>query len=134
MDKITGLALEVRLFLGPLPDVVLRLSYVRRLERVWQLIEAEYGDAALTLGKAALVSGTSKNHLNVLFNTRTGLTFHQILVRYRLLKSIAMMEAKNFSFLEIALENGFGSLTSFERNFRYFMGRTPREFKTSRDF
>lgn len=122
-------AIEEYLFLQPLPVLIAKLSYSRRLERGWQLIESDYADSALTLAKAARVSGTDKNHLNVLLGQAVGFTFHQLLIRYRLLKAIAMMKNKNYSLLEVALNNGFGSLNTFERNFRRLIGATPKQLK-----
>lgn len=126
--------IEEKLFSGPLPDVIAKLNYVRRLERTWQLIERDYADPFLRLEIAAKASGVNKNHLNALFCQTTNLTFYQLLIRYRMLKAITMMNTKNYSLLEIALQNGFGSLTTFERNFRKLIGTTPKEFRRNLDF
>lgn len=125
--------IENKLFLQPLADLVAKLSYFRRLERIWELIERDYADSDLGLEKAARVSGTSKNHLNVMMRRATGFTFYQLLIRYRLLRAVIMMRSKNYSLLEIVLETGFGSLNAFEKSFRRVMGLTPREFRKSRD-
>lgn len=118
----------------PLPDLVAKLSFFRRLERTWQLIERDYVDSDLGLEKAARISGVSKNHLNVLLRQTTGFTFYQILIRYRLIRAISMMESRNYSILEIVLENGFKSRNSFENNFRRLVGTTPKKFRDNRDF
>lgn len=119
--------IEKRIFSQPLSIIIPKLSYSRRLERTWQLIERHYDTSNLSLEKAARTSGLSKNHLNTLFRQATNFTFHQFLIRYRILRAIAMMEMKDYSLLEIALQNGFGSLTTFERNFRRLMAKTPKE-------
>jgi len=128
MDKSIQ-KVEKELFSRPLVDVVAELSYVRRLERVWQLVESDYTDPDLTLGKAARAAGTNKNYLNVLFRQATTFTFHQFLVRYRVLRAISVMRTRNYSLLEVALQSGFGSLNTFERNFRTLLRTTPRRFK-----
>jgi AraC-like DNA-binding protein len=103
MDELKAVQkIEKKLFLQPLSQMITELSYLRRLERAWQLIERDYANPNLSLGKAALASGVSKNHLNVLFRQTTGFTFHQLLVRYRLLMASSMMRVKNYSLLEIA--------------------------------
>ena len=130
----TAQDIERQLFVQPLPDLIARLSFVRRLERTWQLIEKNYTDADLGLERAAKASGVSKNHLNVLLRQRIGFTFYQLLVRYRLSRAITMMECKNYSLLEIALGNGFRSLNTFEKNFRRLTGATPKKFRENRDF
>lgn len=126
--------IEEKLFLQPLPRLTKKLGYSRRLERAWQLIEKDYTDPALGLERAAKVSGISKNHLNFRLRQTTGFTFYQLLIRHRLLRAIDMMKSRNYSLLEIVLENGFRSLNTFERNFRSLIGVTPREFRNNRDF
>ncbi|MEK6410210.1 MAG: AraC family transcriptional regulator, partial [Acidobacteriota bacterium] len=121
------------ILMQPLPDLVDKLSFFRRLERTWQLIEKEYVDSDLGLERASRISGVSKNHLNVLLRQTTGFTFYQILIRYRLSRAITMMESKNYSILEIVLENGFKSRNSFEKNFRGLIGTTPKKFRDNRD-
>lgn len=123
------LPLDQALFGEPLKGLVSRLGYMRRLERTWQLIETDYDDSSLGLEIAAKRIGVSKNHLNVLLHGVTSLTFHQLLTRYRIMMAISMIKSRNHSILEIALANGFGSLNTFERNFRTFLGVTPIEFK-----
>jgi AraC-like DNA-binding protein len=126
--------IESRLFLQPLSGVVVKLNYFRRLERAWQLIERNYTDPELSLEIAAKASGANKNHLNVLFRQTTSFTFHQLLIRYRLLKAIEIMKVKNHSMLEIASRTGFGSLNTFERNFRKLIGTPPKRFKNKQLF
>jgi AraC-like DNA-binding protein len=126
--------IEQQLFSQPLSALTIKLSYFRRLERVWQVIEKEYSNPRLSLERIAKLGGISKNHLNVCMRQSTGLTFYQLLIRYRLLQAIGMMKAHNYSLAEIATGNGFGSLNAFERNFRRFIGVTPGEFKGDRDF
>lgn len=125
--------IEEKLFLQPLPNLVARLTYDGRLERAWRRVEDDYADPNLTLVDVASSSGANKNHLNVLFRQTTGLTFHQLLVRYRLARALEMMQARNYSILEIALESGFGSINTFERNCRAVLGAAPGVFRKQRD-
>lgn len=124
---------EKQLFGQTLSLTIAKLNYFRRLERAWHLIEREYGDPTLSLDRAAKEGGVNKNYFNSLLQQTSNLTFHQLLIRYRLLIAIRMMKTKNYSLLEIALESGFGSLNSFERNFRRLFGVTPRDFKTKQN-
>lgn len=126
--------IETEIFLQPLSDLVAKLSYSRRLERCWKLIEENYSDSNLDLEKAAKVSGISKNHLNTLLRQTTAFTFHQLLTRYRLLRATAMIMTKNYSLIEIALQNGFGSSVAFERNFRSIIGEPPQRFRKKSGF
>ncbi|HJP95843.1 MAG TPA: AraC family transcriptional regulator [Candidatus Saccharimonadales bacterium] len=121
--------IENMLFHQPLQDLVENLGYYRRLDRTWHFIEREYADPNLRLEKAAQASGISKNHLNVLLRRTTGFTFHQLLIRYRLLQALRRMRARNYSLFEIALESGFSSSSVFGRNFRSLLGTTPKEIR-----
>lgn len=121
--------IERKLFLQPLSDITNNMAYSRRLERTWQFIENYYSNPALNLKDAARAIGLSQNHLNQLLRKTTNFTFYQLLTRYRLLNALSMMNTKNYSILEVAMKNGFGSLNSFERHFRHILGITPREFR-----
>lgn len=121
---------ERRIFGSVLTDLVAKLAFWRRLESVWRAIEDEHrAERGLSLEEAAFRSGIDKNHLNTLLRKATGFTFHQLLVRYRLLRSIHLMRRRDYTLLEVSLRSGFGSLSSFERNFKKILGRTPRKFR-----
>jgi two-component system, response regulator YesN len=128
-NAMTLQEIERKVFLQPLSDLVAKLRYDQRLQRAWQLIETDYSDPDLSLEKVARVSGINKNYLNALLRQTTLFTFHQILIRYRILKATRMMKNKNYTLLEIALLSGFGSLNTLERNFGLLLAMTPREFK-----
>lgn len=44
-----------------------------------------------------------------------------------------MMESTNYNVLEVALENGFGTLNAFERSFRRLIGVAPNRFEMTGD-
>lgn len=121
--------IEKKLFLQLLSDLAESLERDQRLCRVWRLIESDYSDPELNLERAASQSGASVNHLNILLRRATGFTFHRLLTRYRLLRAMGMMSGKNPNLLDVALDSGFGSLSSFERNCRAILGRSPRLLK-----
>ncbi len=126
--------IESKLFMHMLSDLIAKLSRSRQLDRCWKLIEEDYSDSNLNLEEAARLSGISRNHLNHRLRQMTSFTFHQLLTRYRLLRVVAMMADENYSLLEIALENGFGSLRSFQRNFRTIVGESAQRFRKRLDF
>ena len=121
--------IEKKLFLQLLSDLAESLEQDQRLGRVWRLIKRDFSDPELNLERAARDSGASLNHLNVLLRRAIGFTFHQLLTRYRLLRAINLMSGKNQNLLDVALDSGFGSLSTFERNCRRILGRPPRLLK-----
>jgi len=123
--------IEERLFLQPLSDLVTKINYFRRLERAWRVIETDYPDPKLNLERAARICGASKNHLNVMLRQTTGLTFHQLLIRYRLLRAITAMSSRNYTLGETALLAGFGSVNTLRRNFHNCYGDRLQRFRRS---
>jgi AraC-like DNA-binding protein len=121
-------SLELMVFEKPLSELAASLGSDPRLERLWVLIAVQYGDPELTLERAAKASGLCANRLNVLLRRKVGLTFHQILVRYRLLRAARMVAACQGTTLEVAFKVGFGSVRAFERNFRRTFGLAPGRF------
>jgi AraC-like DNA-binding protein len=121
--------MEKNVFTWPLLELAARLSGDTRLACAWSLIETQYADSELRLDSAARDCGVSPDHLNVILRRSTGLTFHQILVRYRLLKALTIMRKGNWTALDIALDVGFGSVSAFQRNFRRIFGAAPKEFQ-----
>jgi AraC-like DNA-binding protein len=120
---------ELMIFKEPLPQLSARLMSDPRLKRLWLLIEEQYADPELTLNRAAKASGLCANRLNAILRKKAGLTFHQMLVRYRLLRAREMVAAGSRNTLEVALDAGFGSLSAFERNFRRIFGLPPGQFR-----
>jgi AraC-like DNA-binding protein len=101
------------------------MAFARPLQRCWQLVENSSA-SQLTLQVAATKSGIGKNHLNVRLCEVTGLTFHQLLVRHRLCKAVALIAKQDGSFDEIALEVGFEGERSLRRNFQTILGYQPK--------
>jgi AraC-like DNA-binding protein len=126
----SNIFLEILLFQEPLEEFVDRLSFYRKLKDAWDLLEIEYSNSHLSLRHAARTCGVNQNHLNYLFRSTTGLTFHQLICRYRVLKSGIRVRDEKSTILEIAIQGGFGSLSSLERNFQKFLGISPAEFRT----
>jgi AraC-like DNA-binding protein len=120
--------LELMVFEEPLSKLAARLGSDPRLERLWMLIEVQYADPELTLERAAKASGLCANRLNGLLRKKAGLTFHQILVRYRLLSAAKMVTAGQGTTIQVAFKVGFGSVRAFERNFRKAFGLAPGRF------
>ena len=128
MDQDYAFELQLDLFLQSLDELAARLSEDSRVERVWDVLKVNYADLDLNLDSAAMIAGLSKNYFNTLVRERTGLTFHQLLIRYRLWKAISIMKSGEFRALSVAMEVGFGSLGTFERNFLRVLGSSPTDF------
>jgi AraC-like DNA-binding protein len=113
----------------PLSEVRGRSLYSRRLERLWAFLEEYYADPDIRLIDAARHSGASPGHLNRLLHRFASTTFHHLLSRYRIEKSLKLLHEKNYTLTEIYSRCGFYSATTFDRQFKKWVGCLPRDYK-----
>ncbi|HKV40189.1 MAG TPA: helix-turn-helix domain-containing protein [Blastocatellia bacterium] len=124
--------MQARLFPCPLSELIAVLEEDPRLERAWRVIELNYQEAGLRLDRAAKLAGISKTRLNVLLQRAIGMTFHQLLTRYRLFQAVNGIALDDSGLLDLALKVGFGSVRTLERNFLKAFGAAPRTLKIFR--
>lgn len=113
----------------PLAEVRGRSIYSRRLERLWSFIEVSYADPDIRLTDAARHSGASPDHLNRLLRRFAATTFHHLLSRYRIEKSLELLHERNYTLTEIYSRCGFNSPTTFDRQFKKWVACLPSEYK-----
>src|SRR5688572_21766704 len=107
-----------------------KIVYSRRLERLWMFIEESYSDPDIRLGDAAKYSGVSQDHLNLLLRRFADTTFHDLLARYRIEKCLELLHERNYTITEIYSRCGFNSPTTFDRQFKRWVGCLPSEYKS----
>ena len=115
--------------LETLESVRQKIAYSRRLERVWTFIEESYSDPDIRLNDAARRSGVSQDHLNLLLRRFADTTFHHLLARYRIEKSLELLNERNYTLTEVYSRCGFNSSTTFDRQFKRWVGCLPSEYK-----
>jgi AraC-like DNA-binding protein len=107
-----------------------KIVYSRRLERLWVFIEESYWDPDIRLTDAAKRSGVSQDHLNLLLRRFADTTFHDLLARYRIEKCLELLYERNYTLTEVYSRCGFNSPTTFDRQFKRWVGCLPREYKS----
>lgn len=112
-----------------LTEVRSRINYSRRLGRLWEFIEGFYSDPDIRLDDAACNSCVSPDHLNSLLRRFAGITFHNLLSRYRIEKSLELLHERNDTITEIYTRCGYNSPVTFDRHFKKWLGCLPREYK-----
>ena len=117
------------LFGRPLPVLIERLKYFRRLERMWGIVAESFSDPEIRLETVTRRCGISRNQLNLLLRRSVSHTFHSLLIRYRIYKATELMSERNYSVTEIAFQVGFGSVAAFNRNFRALLSMSPSLFR-----
>jgi AraC-like DNA-binding protein len=116
--------------LDTLETVRQKIVYSRRLERLWLFIEESYSDPDVRLTDAAKSSGVSQDHLNVLLSRFANITFHDLLARYRIEKCLELFNERNYTLTEVYGRCGFNSATTFNRQFKRWVGCLPSEYKS----
>ena len=96
-------------------------------DAVWFVQNHYAGDCSLTALSRAL--GYHPVYLSRFFRQETGSNYNDYVVRYRVRQACALLAKKNATVLAVACECGFGSLRSFNRNFRAVTGETPQNYR-----
>ena len=103
LDEDRTFELEEKLFGQKISELEHLLSYSGRLSRVFSIIRTDFKNPRLNLVHASQMCGVEKSHLNALLHRSSGATFHQLLVRYRVLKGARLLREKNRTVLETRL-------------------------------
>lgn len=110
-------------------------EYVKRLscdesllQSMFEFVEKNYAGECELLYLAEKL-GYSYSYLSRYFKKVTGISFNMYLNRYRINNSCYMLDNSKCSILNCALENGYKSIRSFNRNFKSLVGITPIEYK-----
>jgi AraC-like DNA-binding protein len=100
-----------------------------RLSAILRLIERRSGEPDLSAVTVATVLGVTPRYVHFLLE-ETGRSFTHHVLEQRLKNVMAMLREagrRNSRIADIALEAGFGDLSSFNREFRRRYGMTPRD-------
>jgi AraC family transcriptional regulator len=107
---------------GAPPSAVARVTRaVRKIER--------HPDGDLTLGNLAREAGLSPYHFLRTFESLTGVTPHQYVLRARLRAAAMRLAIEPAKVLDIALDCGFGDVSNFNRAFRTEFRVSPRVYR-----
>ena len=113
----------------------------------------KHKESQITINKVAEGIGYSKSHLSYVINRAAGFGYNTLLSMLRIEDARTLLRETQKSILEIRVENakkllresektifdiiiecGFGSERSFYRQFKAIIGKSPHEYRVSRDF
>ena len=103
-------------------------SAVARVTRSVRVIEAQPA-TDLTLVRLAREAGLSPFHYLRTFESLTGVTPHQYLLRARLRAAATRLVTEPAKILDVALDAGFGDVSNFNRAFRAEFGVNPTVYR-----
>jgi len=106
----------------------------RETRRVIEAIRLVESDAVrpLELKEMAAVAGMSKYHFLRVFRRLTGVTPHRYLISARLRRAALALTSSRRPVIAVALDAGFGDLSTFNKTFRAVFGLTPTRYRDLR--
>lgn len=96
--------------------------------KIFSFVE-EYFKSDCSLKKLAEKTGYDYAYLSRIFRKIVGVSYNSYVNRYRLSHACYLMENTNFSNIQCALESGYDTVRSFNRNFKEYFGITPTEYR-----
>jgi AraC family transcriptional regulator len=105
----------------------------REARRMIEAIRLVESDAArpVRLKDLAASAGMSRYHFLRVFRRLTGMTPYQYLISARMRRAALELASTRRPVLDIALDSGFGDLSTFNHRFRATFGLTPTQYRAS---
>lgn len=103
-------------------------AHQETLAKIIRYIEAHYSEK-ITLEDIATFSQYNRTYVSTLFKNTMGVNFYEYLTRLRFQQALYELAATQKTLTNIALDNGFSDLKSFNKIFRENIGRSPSEYR-----
>ena len=98
------------------------------LYKIFDFVELNYKEDC-SLSQLSKQYTYDYHYLSRYFKNSVGISFNHYVNQYRINNACYLLKNSNYSILECALESGYISLRSFNRNFKSIIGVTPKEYK-----
>jgi len=98
-----------------------------KIEAAITYIQMHYTEE-ITLNDISKIAGFSPSYFSQIFHRFTGISFVKYLQIIRVNAVIRQLRKKDARILDIALDNGFSNIRSFNRIFKKWTGLTPLDF------
>lgn len=98
------------------------------INRVVEYINVNYAEP-ITLDSIASVAGFSKYYFSRLFTKYTGTSFSHYLLRKRISVAAHLLSNTALPVVQVSMQSGFTSLSTFNRTFKDIHGCTPTEYR-----
>jgi AraC family transcriptional regulator len=101
----------------------------KKMSAVFDYIDAHSGDG-LNLGSLSALVALSKYHFLRSFKQARGMTPHQYILGRRLQAAALVLRTTDAQVARIALDQGFGDLSTFNHTFRRATGVKPKTYRS----
>jgi len=98
------------------------------LHSIFNFVEKNY-DKRCTLDDLGNEVGYNSSYLSRYFSNATGISFVSYLNQYRISRACHLLKNSNKAVVECAYDSGYASLRSFNRNFKLYVGVSPKDFR-----
>jgi AraC-like DNA-binding protein len=105
-----------------------RHEYILQLNSAFKYIDENY-NKKITLEQVAKCANMSKFHFTRIFKKYSNITFYQYLTQKRIIKAETMLLDSKKTILDIAMENGFNSVATFNKTFKEIKKYTPSDYR-----
>jgi AraC-like DNA-binding protein len=106
----------------------------KRLERILAYIAQNFNRSDLSCREVAEVEGMGLPAFSRLFERHIKCTCVEYINHLRIYKACQLLAETEYQITTIGLEVGYDTLSTFNRNFRRLIGRTPSAFRAGRRF
>ena len=105
-------------------------DHEKLLYQIFDFVEDEFsGDCSLK--KLSEKVGYNYAYLSRFFKKIVGISFNTYVNHYRLSNACYLMNTSDSSILQCALDSGYDSIRSFNRNFKEHFGITPAQYRAN---
>ncbi|MEI8200610.1 MAG: response regulator [Eubacteriales bacterium] len=140
----TSIGLQVKVFKNLVPDgamsvpAVFKLTenelktesgYLPLVKKIKQYVEINYEDSQLRLQNFANDNQISISYLSKIFKQETGVVFIDYLIKFRIMKSLELLEQSSLKISEISEVVGYSSQHYYCEAFKKVMGMAPTEYR-----
>lgn len=115
------------------------IEYVKRntlqnglLHSIFDFIENNF-DKSCTLDDVSIAVGYNRSYLSRYFSDATGISFVSYVNQYRISRACHMLKNSNKTVLECSYDSGYTSLRSFNRNFKLYVGVSPKCYRAKNE-
>ncbi len=105
-----------------------KITAMKQINKAFEYIQNNY-PFDITLKDVSSAVGFSEYYFSRLFKEYTGMTFLSYLNSYRIKQAEKLLRQSDKPILDIALESGFNSLTTFNRIFKKTKGCSPTFYR-----
>ena len=101
------------------------------IHSIFDFVEKNF-DKSCTLDDLSKTVGYNHSYLSRYFSESTGMTFVSYVNQYRISRACYMLKSGGKTVVECAYDSGYTSLRSFNRNFKLYVGVSPRNFRSAK--